>query len=1428
MKRNIFLCFCILLGTFQLFAQQKQWQLEQSHFNVPSDGGQYGTLVFYTQPPLVGDEELICLGNLELITIMPDIQGQVDSVYFTSSRLNIVFKPNYTTQDILLGQVQVLFKDKMDNDNTSYRIIFTYSQEGLHSLFGGRVEGSDRIYELGEQPEKIQSVQPALAGTGTYSYSWERWDPEIGNWQTVEGQTGLELWPRPLVSCTEYYRRKVTSGSSKAYSNIVGVKTHFDGGTISLTKRDDKLVLKGVSRPNPYKLIMRWQASTDMEHWEYIDEDPQPDFEEVNPGLHGTVTPFAFGDITICLGLDSIIVDIPSETTYYRRELKVGDIEKGYSNIVYWREVEFPYIDQIAALDSAAEHTVVNRLYYDGLGRPMQTIAVAGATSGADIVKQTGYDAIGRPCRDYLPFAVDDNAGAYVAQAWISQEQFYRDKFNVGATNSIAPYSQIAYDGTPLDREAKNYMPDLNNSLGGRYSSNAYAFNAANEVRNLRVTSNGSLEALAYRPAATLFKTTTVDEDGHTVISYSDSYGHTILSRAVLSAGEYADTYYVYDDLGLLRWVVSPEGSAAIALLEDCAIDQDIASKYCYSYTYDSRGREIETRLPGRDVIYTVYDQRDRVVAVQDGNMREDNDWLFTLYDDLDRPVRQFIRSYTSSTESLRNLFSTSLYPAIITDAAGEDCLVVRYGGYSNRPDMSFESNDLVIQSQVDMMHLKGLKTEEVLAATDDSIGTVRVYYYDSHGRVIQLVEQNSLGGILRISYDYDYNGNILSSLQHYSHTGDGETVLCDQSYLQAFTYDNRGRLLSETAEFLTDNEQSQQAEVNYTYDDLGTLIEKKYDGGLNAFRESLSYNIQGWLTSKEVTSINDIGGGIIKGRSLADSLIGSITPIPVTIPVFSMDLHYYDPTKTTTTPSYSGNITEWEWQFAPGDDQNLYAFSYDGLSRLTDTRQYINGTASNQHVERQMQYDRNGNIKRLQRVRDGDYVGENYVISYDGNKIDKVCIPEPEIVLHSADYLAEMAYSYDANGNMTTNGVDNLDIAYNFLNLPQQISHGDTLMLEYTYLADGTKLAVMTAGGSGKLYVGSLVYDVERDPDSGDIESVSLESAAFGGGRFRVSHTSSGETYIPNYYITDHLGSTRVIIEDGEVIGEYNYYPYGGAWSTSTMIQNSDNRYTFSGKEDQTEFGAALLDFHARGFGSRIPVFMQQDPKLREYYSVSPYTYCFGNPVNYIDPDGQKGKAVIDKQTKTITIYAVYNYRLSRYGVTYAQTIKSLQMSIDFFNKKKGLKYEYNGEEYTIKFELSMQKGDAVIPYNSIVNNSYTITDLEKHPDTQERYADLQKQGKTMNGESPDWCNIYVDVSRMFSDTGAHEIGHTLGMFHDDTDGGIMASDAGSDLRTNDLTVQNISDMMKYLTIEYKKEKRSFFDKIIGLFSNNDRDEDK
>ena len=59
---------------------------------------------------------------------------------------------------------------------------------------------------------------------------------------------------------------------------------------------------------------------------------------------------------------------------------------------------------------------------------------------------------------------------------------------------------------------------------------------------------------------------------------------------------------------------------------------------------------------------------------------------------------------------------------------------------------------------------------------------------------------------------------------------------------------------------------------------------------------------------------------------------------------LFEMKLKYYDPEKPGTVPSYTGNITEWEWKHK-GDNAdntlNTYAFTYDKLSRLTDSRRF-------------------------------------------------------------------------------------------------------------------------------------------------------------------------------------------------------------------------------------------------------------------------------------------------------------------------------------------------------------------------------------------------------------------------------------------------------------------------------------------------------
>ena len=138
-----------------------------------------------------------------------------------------------------------------------------------------------------------------------------------------------------------------------------------------------------------------------------------------------------------------------------------------------------------------------------------------------------------------------------------------------------------------------------------------------------------------------------------------------------------------------------------------------------------------------------------------------------------------------------------------------------------------------------------------------------------------------------------------------------------------------------------------------------------------------------------------------------------------------------------------------------------------------------------------------------------------------------------------------------------------------------------------YTYLSDGTK---------------------------------TLESVAFGGGRIRKTGTSS---YAVDYHITDHLGSVRTIVNASGTIQEQNdYYPFGTRHPNG-LTQLPANRWRFSGKEEQDAFGIAYSDFGARLY-DRSASWTAVDPLAEKYYGISPYTYCSGNPVIFVDPNGR------------------------------------------------------------------------------------------------------------------------------------------------------------------------------------------------------------
>ena len=130
--------------------------------------------------------------------------------------------------------------------------------------------------------------------------------------------------------------------------------------------------------------------------------------------------------------------------------------------------------------------------------------------------------------------------------------------------------------------------------------------------------------------------------------------------------------------------------------------------------------------------------------------------------------------------------------------------------------------------------NVRGLKTHEEIFETFDKsvfsparkapLSARRTFYYDARNRVIQSVETTPLGYGLRISYKYDYSGNILIRDEQHN-ISEGEPL----NLRYAYTYDGRGRQLREVVSI----NGKVCADVASAYDELGRLQTKTAGNGL-------------------------------------------------------------------------------------------------------------------------------------------------------------------------------------------------------------------------------------------------------------------------------------------------------------------------------------------------------------------------------------------------------------------------------------------------------------------------------------------------------------------------------------------------------------------------------------------------------------------
>ncbi len=536
------------------------------------------------------------------------------------------------------------------------------------------------------------------------------------------------------------------------------------------------------------------------------------------------------------------------------------------------------------------------------------------------------------------------------------------------------------------------------------------------------------------------------------------------------------------------------------------------------------------------------------------------------------------------------------------------------YDGYYILSQSGFNNPDF---PKGNTSYIKGRLAGSIISVPGSGSKIYIAYFYDIKGRVMQETRSNLLGGHDVTTTTYTFTDKP-ATVTHI-HTASGKNTWTE---VYTYSYDHADRIskvqhtLGGTTITLYDA----------TYDDLGRLKTKSLHGSTTN-KLTYTYNLRGWLTG-------------ITGTRLTQNL-------------------YYN--TGVGTAKYNGSISSMTWKAGNESTVRGYKFTYDGLDRL------LNGTYgegeqlnsnSGRYSENVTGYDKNGNITGLERYgRSGSSsYGMCDALTYtlNGNQMirvdDLVSIGAGNDETDFKDAVKQAnEYTYDANGNLTKDlnkGITG--ITYNCLNLPNAVTFSDGSTITYIYSADGTKLRTVHKIGSVTTttdYCGNVIY-----------ENNTAKLLLTGEGYISLSDKKY------HYYLQDHQGNNRVVVDkDGNVKETNHYYPFGGVFASSQNVQP----YKYNGKELDTKKGLNWYDYGARMYDPALGRWHVVDPLAEKYYGVSSYAYCKNNPINRIDPDGKQGIPIAGPFPMPLPMYYSPSQSPYRYP-TSQEMIKDIKQGVN------------------------------------------------------------------------------------------------------------------------------------------------------------------
>jgi RHS repeat-associated protein len=441
---------------------------------------------------------------------------------------------------------------------------------------------------------------------------------------------------------------------------------------------------------------------------------------------------------------------------------------------------------------------------------------------------------------------------------------------------------------------------------------------------------------------------------------------------------------------------------------------------------------------------------------------------------------------------------------------------------------------------------------------------------------------------------------------------GDGTTI--NQSFAQSWEYDALGRVSIVTYPTCTFSQctddvptpgwtPAPQRTVSYTYTD-GALT------AVPGFASSISYHPSGLMSevvhSHGATFTQEPDPwGMRRPAALGIDGVHS-----------AEDLGLWEPNLGQGGPGYTydgaGNVIAF----------SVENFVYDEVQRVTYGR--LGDSLGGGENSQSYGFDAFGNLTSIATVRDGtSEPPRTIVVDKTTNHLSAELYDDAGNQLGWGQY----AYDYDAFGMMEGMEGGGNDTVYIYTADDERLWTVDSSTSpwhERFFLRD-LDGKVLRVYGTDTGFDGTWFWDQDYVYRGGLLLATELPGA-------------TPPAVEQRHFHLDHLGTPRMITRDdgplesgAEVVGVFTYFPFG---EPIDPAQPNPDRMRFTGHERDTNAAGTTddLDYmHARFRSPMTGRFLSVDPSTKGWNPKVPqtwnrYSYSRGNPLVYVDPDGEAG----------------------------------------------------------------------------------------------------------------------------------------------------------------------------------------------------------